>query len=86
MAPTILDGAIVGVDRNDRQLVSGEIYAVWVPYEGAVIKRLFMELDKVIIRSDNHVFPEFSIPYQELEESRRDNFILGRVKWIVQKL
>lgn len=86
MYPTIWDGAIVGVNKNDRAIISGEIYAIWIPYEGAVIKRLYMDVDKVILKSDNQAFPEMSIAYKELEAAHGDNFILGRVKWIIQKL
>lgn len=35
MEPTFKDGAVVGVDLNDKRVVSGEAYAVLIPYEGA---------------------------------------------------
>lgn len=86
MYPTIWDGALVGIDREDRNIVSGELYAVWIPYEGAVVKRLFMEMDRVMVKSDNPIHPTLSILYKDLEmEGHGDNFILGRVKWVIQK-
>ncbi len=86
MYPTIWDGALVGVDTGDKVVISGEIYAIWIPYEGAVVKRLFMEFDRVMVKSDNPQFPTLSIPYKELEAGGHgDNFILGRVKWVIQK-
>jgi hypothetical protein len=83
MYPTILDGAIVGVAENDKKIISGKIYAVYLPYEGAVIKRLFVDKEKVILKPDNILFPTTEIPFIEIQN---DNFLLGRVRWVVQKL
>jgi SOS-response transcriptional repressor LexA len=82
MEPTILDGAIVGVDRDDRAIVTGYIYAVWIPYEGAVIKRVHMRPEQIIFRSDNPEHDDFSLP---LSEGIPD-MILGRVRWVWQGL
>lgn len=87
MEPIIRDGAFIGVDRAERQVISGEVYAIWMPHEGAVVKRLYMDFDKVIIRSDNKDFEPMTIPYNELESGAYgDDFILGRVKWVIQHL
>lgn len=82
MEPMIFNGAYVGIDKEDRQLVSGEVYAVWLPYEGAVVKRLYMAADSIVVKSDNPSFPELSIPINQVG----DNFILGRVKWVLQEI
>jgi phage repressor protein C with HTH and peptisase S24 domain len=82
MYPLIHDGAVVGVDREDRQIISGGLYAIWFPYEGAVIKRLFMGLDRVELKSENPIHPTLLIPLKELDE----HFLLGRVKWIIQRI
>jgi len=82
MEPMIVDGAIVGVDRDDLHVVSGEIYAVWLPYEGAVVKRLYMGSRSIILKSDNPNFPEITIPVPEIGQ---DHLILGRVKWVLQE-
>lgn len=84
MYPTILDGAIVGVAENDKKIISGKIYAIYLPYEGAVIKRLFVDKDKVVLKPDNTLFPITEIPFTEIQND--PNFFLGRVKWVVQKL
>jgi len=81
MEPLILDGAYIGIDREDRWVISGEIYAVWIPYEGAVIKRLYIDPEKIILRSDNKDFPDFYIPVKETNTE----MILGRVKWVMQR-
>ena len=81
MEPLILDGAYLGIDRDERWIISGEIYAVWIPYEGAVIKRLYVDPEKITLKSDNLGFPEFSIPVKEASPE----MILGRVKWVLQQ-
>lgn len=83
MEPTIADGAVIGVDKEDRQIISGKIYAVWIPYEGAVIKRLYVDMEKVILKSDNTLTPTSSILLKDIPEG---NFVIGRVKWVFQKL
>lgn len=80
MEPLILDGAYLGIDREDKWIISGEIYAVWIPYEGAVIKRLYIDPERITLRSDNKDFPEFSILVKEASAE----MILGRVKWVLQ--
>ncbi|MCH8030009.1 MAG: helix-turn-helix domain-containing protein [Candidatus Dadabacteria bacterium] len=84
MEPTIYDGAVVGVDREDKHIINGKIYAVWIPYEGAVIKRVFIDPEKIILRSDNSRFPTSSYKMSELRD--RENIIIGRASWVVQKL
>ena len=32
MEPGIMDGAVVGIDIEDRQVISGKVYAVWIDY------------------------------------------------------
>ncbi|HBG06288.1 MAG: hypothetical protein A2075_12015 [Geobacteraceae bacterium GWC2_58_44] len=81
MEDTIVDGAIVGVDREDKMVVSGEIYAVWVPYEGAVVKRLYLDPEKITCRSDNSKFADFVVMLDRVDE----HFVLGRVKWVIQR-
>lgn len=81
MEETIMDGAIVGVDREDKWVVSGEIYAVWMPYEGAVVKRLYLDTEKITCRSDNTKFTDIIVPLDRIDE----NFIQGRVKWVIQR-
>jgi len=80
MGRTICDGACAWVDLEDREIVSGEVYVVRLPVQGAVIKRLYISGNGVVCRLDNPKFPEFTIPFSEIEE----NFVMGRVKWVLQ--
>lgn len=81
MEDTIMDGAFVGVDREDKWVISGEVYAIWIPNEGAVIKRLYLEPERIICKSDNPKFADFFVNTKEIDE----HFIQGRVKWVIQK-
>ena len=82
MEPAIRNGAIIGVDLGDKRVVEGEVYAVLLPLHGAAVKRLYLKKDSVLVRSDNKEFPEQEYAQGEIG----DNFILGRVKWVVQEL
>jgi phage repressor protein C with HTH and peptisase S24 domain len=82
MEPTFKNGAIIGVDQSDKQVVEGEAYAVVLPYSGAAVKRLYPQPDGVLIRSDNKEFPEVKLKKEDVPEY----FILGRVCWVVQEV
>ena len=81
MEPNIMDGAVVGIDTNNKQVVSGELYAIWLEYEGAVVKRLYMERDSVRVCSDNPAFKEMQIPHDDINGN---TFILGKMCWLMQ--
>lgn len=83
MEPTIMEDAYIGVDRLDRELISGKLYAVFIPHEGIVVKRLYIDVGRIILRSDNMLFPELSVAFEDIPA---DNFILGRVQWVIQRL
>lgn len=78
MEPGIIDGAVVGIDTEDRQVISGKVYAVWIDYEGAVIKRLYAEPGRLVLKSDN---PEFEPVYI----TNGDGIVLGKLRWSVQE-
>ena len=81
MEPSIVDGAVVGVDTQNKKIISGELYAVWLEYEGAVVKRLFIEQNIVRVCSDNPAFKEMQIKNDEING---DTFVLGKVTWLMQ--
>lgn len=82
MEPTFKNGAIIGVDEEDKQVIEGEAYAIVLPYSGAAVKRLYPLPDGVLIRSDNKEFPEVTLKREDIP----DYFILGRVCWVVQEV
>lgn len=81
MYPTILDGAIAGIDVSERGIVSGSLYAVWLNFEGAAVKRIFVYPDRIILKPDNPAFPETTIPAGSIGE----DFIIGKVVWLYQR-
>ena len=82
MEPTFKNGAIIGIDQSDKQVIEGEAYAIILPYSGAAVKRLYPQPDGVLIRSDNKEFPEVKLKKEDVPEF----FILGRVCWVVQEV
>ncbi len=83
MEPLIHKGAYVGLDTNQKNVLSGEIYGVFVPYEGISLKRLFLDAanNRFIMRSENQSHPEQSLPVEKRAEA-----IIGRVAWVLQTL
>lgn len=81
MEDYIHDGAFVGVDTADREILSGRVYAIWLPYEGTVLKELYTTPEAIIFRSRNKRYPDFSIPLKEFQVEN----IIGRVKWVLQE-
>lgn len=83
MEPTILDRAVVGVNRESSEIIQGKIYAVRLPYEGVVVKRLFLDHREkcFVLRSDNKGgdYPDIKLPFEE-----GDAFVYGRVVWVLQ--
>ncbi len=82
MEPLLRKGAYIGVDTTQKQIVSGELYAVNLPYEGVGIKRVFPNCanSQIILRSENAQHPELSLPLDTLSET-----IFGRVVWALNK-
>jgi hypothetical protein len=74
MEPAIMNGAIIGVDQKEKQVIEGEVYAIMLPYMGAAVKRLYLTPEGVLVRSDNKEFPESFIRKEDIG----DQFILGR--------
>lgn len=83
MAPFIVEGAHVGVDTLDTDVVSGRIYAVFAPNEGVVLRRVFLNgaQDGYVLRSEAAGFPETQLAAEQL--CRR---LLGRVVWVLQEV
>jgi len=82
MYPSIVDGAIVGVDFDDKVPVDNGIFLIRFPHVGVTIKRLQIRTDGILAVGDNsQVKPEL-IPVDMLQQG----LILGRVRWIHNKV
>ena len=86
MAWTIKSGGVVGVIRRNFDFVSGEVYAVRLPYEGLSIKRVIVDAasGEYIIRSDNPDKEKY--PDRRLSITEYADIILGRVVWVWQAI
>jgi len=82
MEPTIMDGAHVGIDITEKEIISGQLYAVFIPHEGIVVKRIWLGPELVKISSDNISAPDHDMIADRINW---DTFVQGRVKWTVQK-
>jgi phage repressor protein C with HTH and peptisase S24 domain len=83
MEPIIRNGAYVGVDPGRRSPISGDIFAVRLPVEGLVLKRLFIDQSggRIVLRSEASGYPEQGLPLPQGREQ-----IVGRVVWVLQAL
>ncbi|WP_165174449.1 helix-turn-helix domain-containing protein [Desulfovibrio sp. ZJ369] len=83
MSPLILPGAHLGVDTLDNTVVSGQIYAIFAPNEGLMLRRVFLNSaqDGYLLRSESPDFPETALTPELLAKR-----LLGRVVWILQEL
>lgn len=80
MEPVIREGAYVGIDTHDKEIVSGEVYAVCSVFEGAVIKRIIVENDCLVQVSYNSEFEPVTV------KDVPDWYIIGRAVWVMNKL
>ncbi len=82
MEPSIRRGAYISLDTTKKIVVSGELYGVNLPYEGVVIKRVYLDSpnNRYILRSENPAHPEITMPIGD------ENTIVGRVSWLLQKM
>lgn len=82
MAPLIKRGAYVGLDTTQKNVISGEPYGVNLPYEGVVIKRVYLDVpnNMIIMKTEDKDHPDATLPLDSLQSS-----IVGRVGWILQK-
>ena len=84
MEPTICDSGIFAVDCTVKSFASGQIFVVWNPNEGPVVRRVFIDLERVLLRADNPAYPEITIPKVGLPKN--NEIILGKVRWVLQKV
>ncbi len=83
MEPVISKGAYIGIDVAQKHIVSGELYGVYVPFEGVALKRVFLDAEhsRFTLRSENPAHPEQYIPVEQ-----HANRIFGRVVWVLQRM
>ena len=83
MEPLIRRGAHVGINTEQRNIVSGEMYGIYAPFEGLTIKRVFLDADheRFILRTENPSHPD-----QHLSIDGHQTRVVGRLSWVIQRL
>ena len=80
MEPALVDGTIIGVDTEQKELRHGKIYVLYIPYKGAVVKRIFFtEEGRVMAKSDNMEYPDLIL------DGNESVHVIGRVIWSFQE-
>lgn len=82
MTPLIPSGAHYGVDTLAAGITSGQIYALFAPNEGLILRRVFLDgpQESYLLRSEAAAFPETRLAPEKLRER-----LLGRVVWALQQ-
>lgn len=83
MEPVIRRGAYVGIDKERKTIRSGALYAIDMPVEGLVIKRILHDTEnaRLILHSENPNHVD-----QTLAADGAMDRIVGRVVWVFQDL
>lgn len=81
MEPTLRKGALVGVATLQRQLVSGEVFALLLPHEGVTFRRIVQDSESglFLLCFDQAGLPRTRVPVETLQ-----NRILGKAIWALQ--
>ncbi|MCH5278045.1 MAG: helix-turn-helix domain-containing protein [Desulfovibrionaceae bacterium] len=81
MEPTLRKGAVAGVDSQRRQLISGEVYALFLPHEGVTFRRIVQDSENglFLLCFDQAGLPPTRMPVKTLQ-----NRILGKTVWTLQ--
>ncbi|MHC1789084.1 LexA family transcriptional regulator [Solidesulfovibrio sp.] len=83
MEPVIRRGAYVGIDKERKTIRSGALYALDMPMEGLVIKKVQhdSETARLILRSENPNYTDQILPVEGASER-----IVGRIIWVMQAI
>lgn len=76
MTPRINDGDTIFVDKSQRDIRNGKIFIIRLNEE-IFVKRIYVSPHGLIIRSDNHDYPQFEIKKEEAD-------ILGQVIYTME--
>lgn len=82
MEPVIRRGAYVGLDRDQTNVLSGEVYGVLLPFEGLVIRRVFLEAEnnRFVLRAENPGHTDQHFTFEEYKDK-----VIGRMVWMIQE-
>jgi SOS-response transcriptional repressor LexA len=75
MEKLIMDGANVVIDTTSREIISGSIYALSIPWEGCILRECHSEPHGVLLRPYNKNYPVSTIGWEEFDP----NMVMGKV-------
>ena len=75
MEKLIMDGASVVIDTSKKEIVSGSIYALTIPWEGCILRECHSEPHGVLLRPYNKNYPVSTVSWEEFDP----NMVIGRV-------
>lgn len=80
--PLVRKNSYIGVDTSSICPIGGELFAINIPYEGIVLRKIFWDPEEkcFILRAENTEFPQISINLEQKE------CIFGRLCWVMQKI
>ena len=83
MEPLVRKNAFVGVDTDRKDILSGEVYAIFIPNEGMALKRAYLEAehDRYALKSENPTHPVLYLPVD-----KREARVFGRAVWVLQEI
>lgn len=83
MDPGIRRNAYVGIDSGNNPMRSGEIYALDMPGEGLVIKRVVRDLEnkRLLLVADNPAHQTQSLPLDDPGVG-----VVGKAIWVIQEI
>ena len=79
MEPTLRNGDTILVDKQDKEVHEGKIYLVSFQ-EQLLIKRLFHSVNGLILRSDNTMYIDTTVPPEYMD----DLIVWGRMRWLAR--
>lgn len=79
-APTVRRGAHVGIDTRDNCPVSGELFAITLPNQEIVLRRLLWDEAYFRLCAENPAYPDRRI------RLARTEWVLGKLAWVMQEI
>lgn len=83
MAPVLRKGGVVGVATRQRQLASGEVYALLLPHEGVTFRRIVQDSKSGLFLL---CFEQAGLPHMRVPAQTLQTRMLGKVTWVLQSL
>lgn len=81
MSPLISHGAYVGISKEPEQYGDGDICAVYEPYHGLMIRRVYVQHGGFRLIAENTRFDDVILPAKDMAAC-----MVGRVLWVMQQL